>query len=100
MPECISVAGAQRHQIARNVARERQSCCGSENSGSGRSVTEWVTPFDLSRLVIDRSQKSAPGDSIIGAGPSVGPVFGFEEVNPISILCTDNEKACLRIETW
>src|SRR5690348_2235153 len=58
-----------------------------------------MAPFDLAALIIDRSQERSAGQVVVGAGPAVFAMLGFEEVNAVTVLRADDEEASLGIET-
>ncbi len=99
MPERGAVARSQSHYIAGHVATERYASFRGEHAGGACAIADRMVPYDLSCPVIDGAKESPARNAIIGAGPTVGSVLGFEEIDSVAVLSAHDEQAGSRIKT-
>ena len=52
-----------------------------------------MTPFDLTRLVVDSSKIAFSGKVVIGASPAVWAILRLEEIDSISIVRANEEQS-------
>src|ERR1700722_3494767 len=99
MPKRLPRAGVKSKKIAFDIAGEGEPARRGQDSRTWRPTPQVMRPTDLARLIIDRLDHALTPQTVIGAGPAVGTIRGFGEINGVAGVGGDDEQSGLGVET-
>src|ERR1700722_19749524 len=99
MPERLTRTRLKNQNILLEISSKQQPRSSSQNPRCGRSRTQLMAPANLACLVINRLDNAFAPEVIVGAGPAVGTVRGFGEVDAITGMSRHQEQPRLHIKT-